>query len=61
MMRNAGFPSRLPYGAESSLLEAEPRNLQFAKRNRKSCIPKSRHKFRYQCHVPLWPRLNAGR
>lgn len=29
MMRNAGFPSRLPYGAESLLLEDEPRRLQF--------------------------------
>lgn len=29
MMRDAGFPSRLPYGAESPLLEDEPRSLQF--------------------------------
>lgn len=29
MMRNAGFPSRLPHGAESPLLEDEPRSLQF--------------------------------
>lgn len=29
MMRNAGFPSRLPYGAGSPLLEDEPRSLQF--------------------------------
>lgn len=29
MMRNAGFPSRLPYGAGSPLFEDEPPSLQF--------------------------------